>query len=223
MNLDSNRTHSRFGALILLLCSVLAMMIACTGCNEDSTVSDRNEDPFAEYRDYFPLIEGSYWRYRNSESIDYRYVVVNTHQGSWADSADVLISGDGDDQAWLIYWDFDELIVTPADGSNSVKSYFIVPPDSGRTWRTQSSEGARSVYYSDATIVAVDSTITVMAGTWSETIVIREIQVTKLDGVVTEQDTTWTAYAKGVGQLFHKMGSFETILVEYSVPDTTGY
>ncbi len=220
MSWDANRILSEIHPW-LVIGLLLPALLGIAGCDKNAVTDTDDGDPFEEWRRYYPLTQGIEWVYDTSLGIRYTYTVVNSYTTGYLDSAEVLITGDGGVERWLMYWTYDKLFVTSSDSINQPKSYFLVPPDSGRTWETQRIMMPRSSYVAEATVYDTDSLVTVPAGTW-EAVIVREIRTYTLDNDPTQVDTAWYAYAHDVGQLFLHRGSYEVDLFSITYPDTTG-
>ncbi|MDP8207731.1 MAG: hypothetical protein P9L92_13775 [Candidatus Electryonea clarkiae] len=205
-------SHSKQIDIVQII--AVAASLFFMNCTENNPIQV-DEDPWGEQRGFYPLNLGSEWIYTVGSSQDFIYTVISHKELQFGDSAIIKEDGPAGTFHAMAYWDFNKLYVSYPDTSVPIV-YLQLPLEVGRSWTALDSAGFRY----ESQIIAVDSMITVPSGTFTNTVVIKEIQYYINSNSDDDPDTVWTAYAKNVGNIFFKTsGGYISELKSFSIGD----
>lgn len=197
--------------LVIVIMLFISSVLTISGCS-DKTNPGINPD-IGELKKYFPLIEGS--RYRYSDGIYTFEEIIST---GFSDTAYITIVSQTGEFANKAVWSGSELSIINSTGTEI--SYLKFPYISGKDWQAFNWSNDRSISEGTNRIVSHDSLVTVPAGTFEAMVVRRADYNFNFSTEIARYDTFWIAFAKDIGMIFyHGEGQTGTELLEYDIPE----
>ncbi len=186
-------------SLALLGLFLLAIVAGCPdSVAPPQPFTGESIDDLDDIRRFYPMAEGSIWRYNASGDVTFEYEIVEMGEKNGGPTATLFVTVEGSGYDEYMRWSGENLLSSVSGDFTSESKELDGPFYEGARWRKTDQSSGDYVFYIDSEILDLHYPVSVPAGEF-ESLLVREVRYTFNPVSGESSDTTYVYFVQDYG------------------------